>query len=514
MSDGGNGPGSRPVPSGDRPRTRSPGASARSSLLWGGGSTLLRDLAQLGAMLVLVRVVSPADYGSAALAQSVLGLIAVLSFNTFLLHAFQHRDPARVDWQAHFTAAVFLNTLLFGCTLCVAWFLSTTSVYSGASWPLAVLSTVFLIEIPASLRHRMLEVEHDWARFRGLITAGTMLGLGVGIAIGVAGGGKWAIIVQPILFGIPAALDLFLGGKWRPDWSWSWLRYRDSAVFGVSRIGSGSLARMRQTIEQARLAGAYDLASLGEFTRSTGLATMLAGRIGAVMVASVYPVLTRAEPQSSQFQRYSGLVLMGASWTSIPAALFMALSASDLVELLYGPKWSFVVALLPLSAIAVGVAGIGATLSQLLLANNQVRASSLLDAAGAGLGIVIAIVLIPFGVKVYLVGLVGHAILFTIVAIAMLLATKGIGWRGIAASLLPTAVASVSAAGLLLLIRQGDRQLASRMLRLALEGIGFGVGYVATLRLLFPGLLRRVLGVAPGGHVAARCIGLGLGNAP
>ena len=463
---------------------------------------------------MLVRVVSPAEYGSAALAQSVVGLISVLSFSTFLQHALQHRDPARIDWQAHFSAAFVLNTLLFTCGLCVAWYLSTTRAYSSASLPLAVLSIVFLVEIPASLRHRMLEVEHDWARFRGLITAGTLLGLGVGIAIGVGGGGVWAIVVQPVLFGLPAALDLFLGGRWRPDWSWSWPRYRDTAVFGMSRIGSGALARGRQTVEQARVAGIYDLASLGEFTRSTGLATMLAGRVGPVMVASVYPVLTRAEPRSAQFQRYSGLVLMGVCWTTAPAALFMALTASDLVVLLYGPKWPFVAALLPLAATAVGVAGIGATLSQLLLANNQIRACLLLDSVGAGLGIAIALVLIPFGVKIYLVGLVGHAVVVAVVASLALLGTSGIGWPDMRASLLPTVVASIAAAGMLLLVQQRDGQVVNRMLRLAVEGITFGVGYVGTLRMLFPGLLCRVLAVSPGGHVAARCIGMSLRDAP
>ena len=32
------------------------GASARTSLLWGGGFTLLRDVAQFGVMLILVRL--------------------------------------------------------------------------------------------------------------------------------------------------------------------------------------------------------------------------------------------------------------------------------------------------------------------------------------------------------------------------------------------------------------------------------------------------------------------------
>ena len=92
------------------PCEQSLGNSARASLLWAGGFTLLRDVAQFGTMLILVRLLSPADYGTAALAQSTIGFLSVVSFGAFVMHSLQFRDPSQVDWQAHFTAAVVINT--------------------------------------------------------------------------------------------------------------------------------------------------------------------------------------------------------------------------------------------------------------------------------------------------------------------------------------------------------------------------------------------------------------------
>jgi O-antigen/teichoic acid export membrane protein len=68
------------------------GASARASVLWGGGFTVARDVAQFAGMLVLVRLLSAEDYGTAALAQSITGLLSVVSFGTFLTHALQLRN--------------------------------------------------------------------------------------------------------------------------------------------------------------------------------------------------------------------------------------------------------------------------------------------------------------------------------------------------------------------------------------------------------------------------------------
>ena len=115
------------------------GSVARNAVLWSGGSNLLRDLLQFATMLALVRLLTPEDYGRAALAQTALILISVLSFKTFIPHALQLRDPATIDWQSHFTAAIALNVFAFALTLVVAGAFSLTERYAKAALPLAVL---------------------------------------------------------------------------------------------------------------------------------------------------------------------------------------------------------------------------------------------------------------------------------------------------------------------------------------------------------------------------------------
>src|SRR5690349_17914379 len=138
------------------------GQSARGAVLWGSGFTLVMDVVQFALMLVLVRILSADDYGRAGLAQSVLGMVSILSFKTWIPHAFQLRDPKEVDWQSHFTAGTVINVSLFVLTLFVAGLMSLTTSYTGAAAPLAVLSLVLLVEIPANLRTTMIEAEHEW----------------------------------------------------------------------------------------------------------------------------------------------------------------------------------------------------------------------------------------------------------------------------------------------------------------------------------------------------------------
>src|SRR5439155_13839160 len=137
---------------------------------------------QFATMLALVRLVTAEDYGRAALAQSALVLISVVSFKTFVPHALQLRDPAAVDWQSHFTAAITLNLFAFALTLAVAGVLSLSERYAKAALPLAIMSIVLLIEIPANLRHYMVQVAFGWGRFRILTSIGAFLASIVAVA--------------------------------------------------------------------------------------------------------------------------------------------------------------------------------------------------------------------------------------------------------------------------------------------------------------------------------------------
>lgn len=498
---------SAPVPS-PAPAPPSLGASARASLLWGGGFTLLRDVAQFGVMLILVRLLSPADYGTAALAQAVIGMVSVISFATFSGHALQLRNPDDIDWQAHFTWAAVLNTVLAGLVLLLGFGLSFSQHYREAALPLAALSVVFLIEIPGTLRHRMLEAHHDWKRFRLQLIIGTFLGLGSGLLVALMGGGVWALIVQVPMLGVPAAVDLLFIQRFRPDWTWSWTRWSGTFKFGLDRIGSGLVGRGRVLNEQVLLSGLYDLATLGIFSRANGLATLIAGRIGSVAMMSLYPVITRTDSGSARFQRLADLVLRGVVWITLPAVAFLCMAAPDTVALLYGAQWTSVAPLLPLAAFAVGLGGIVTVLSSLLVANDDSRAALSLDVGAAVSGIAVAVTLIPFGVWTYLAGLSVHALGVAMAAVVLLVRRGAMSSAGVAAAFVPALIVAAMGALAVAAWRAATGGSDWLLPRLLADGVVFATVQVLVLRLVFACPLAELLDVAPGGSRLTRLVGL------
>ena len=148
---------------------------ARAAVFWSAGFHLFRDVLQFGVMLVLVRLLNPEDYGRVSLAQTVIGLLGVLSFKTVVVHLFQIRDERRVDYQQHFTAGAVLNGGCFVITNVIAAALFFSKDYSSIAPLLHLLSVGFLLEVPIALRDTMLKREHRWARLRTIHGIGLLV---------------------------------------------------------------------------------------------------------------------------------------------------------------------------------------------------------------------------------------------------------------------------------------------------------------------------------------------------
>lgn len=473
-------------------------AAARSALLWGVGFTSLRDVLQFFSMLILVRILTPHDYGRVALAQTLIGLLSILSIKTFVANALQARDPARIDWDAQFTLALTVNLAMFAATLAAAGVLSLIPSYGEAALPLAVLSVVFLIEIPANLRGTQLQVTHNWPRYQILLMVGIVAGNVLAILIALTGGGYWALVAGAMTTGVPMAVDFVMGSH--PRLVRGWDRQKGALTFGASRVASAGINSSRQTIEQMTLVGTSDFAALGIFTRSIGLATLAAGRVGGLVMAALYPAITRAEASSAQFRRVAAVSLRGIVWVTIPSAAFLALTAPELVHLLYGPKWPDVIQLLPLAAGQTAAVGIGSACYGLLLANQNLKACLVVDVVSGSSGIVLALLVIPLGLNIYLAALLCHGLVVLTLILFQLRRHGGIDAAGIFHAILPPLAAAAAGAAAVTLVTHSLPMGVGSLAGLAVKAASFTLAVLAVFRFGAARQLSELLEAAPGGR--------------
>lgn len=484
--------------------TLSLGTSARRALVWGAGFNIIRDLLQFVGTIVLVRLLTPYDYGRAALALTVFSLVSAVSFKSVILHALQIRNPADIDWQSHFTGGFMINVAMGAALIGVGAILAEIPTYAAAAPLVCALAAAMLLDLLGNLRFMMVQTQHNWARFRLLLLSGALLAMVVSIGAAWLGAGAWSLLAGTVLLNVPAAIDLLVVARWRPTFERPSSDYRRCITFGLNRAVSTLVLIGRQAAEQSAIVTLASFAALGIFTRSFGLSTMVAGRVGLIATQTLYPVLTRTDPATDKFRRAAGLLLAGASWITIPAALFLACNSRDLVFLLYGAKWAGVSDLLPLVSAVVAVTGLTQCASQLLLANERAKQCLQLDCAGAVVALILVATVMPRGIELYLASYAILAVALLAVTLSALRRSDGISGAALAFSFAPPAICAIVASGAVfatdhLGVTRFSFTWEGALWEILAHATVFGAVFTIALRLGFPNALRTLLSTLPSG---------------
>ena len=472
-------------------------------MIWGVAFNLGRAVVQFVSMLFLVRLLTPQIYGQFALAQAIQLFLAVVSFKTIAPFALQARDPSQFDWNTHFSAGVTLNAVIMTVTLLIAGGIYTLGgeQLQTVAFVLAIMSFGFPIEVMSTHYFTWLQAHHLWQRMRTLLFFGAVLASLAAVFLAAAGGGILALAVGNFLFVLPLIADYFIRKpfplRFRPAW---FREYGEGRKYGLNRIAAGSLHTGSALAEHSVLSGVFGFSTLGIYTRAIGLAQITSGRIGPVVTQALYPVLTRAEPSSEQFRRFSGILFQGALWTTAPAAVFLGLEASNIVRVLYGEQWSDVVPLMGAAAALLALRGLHLTMNQIMLANLQQRDCLRLDLVTAVTMLTVIITAVAFGPLIYLTALGVHAAL-VLTGTVWVASHGGAIWGRVAAGRMMAcggALLMASSAAFAMPLDLGrSGAIIALIAEIAARGAVFSIVYVAGLRLLAPRSFSSLLDVLP-----------------
>lgn len=477
--------------------------SAKKGLIWGAGFTLARDVIQFGSMIILVRLLNPEIYGKFAIAQAMLIFLAVFSAKTITPFALQSRDPNEFDWGLQFTVGAILNAVIFlvSITVGVCLFLFGGINLSEVGLIILVICLIFPMEVISNHYFVWLQAFHNWARMRTLVLLGAVLGATASILAAICGAGVFALAIANLCFAVPLLLDYCFRRPFALGFSPKRLReYKEGREFGVNRMSSAALQSGSTLVEQSLLTNYFGFATLGVFTRSVGLAQITSGRIGPIVSQSLYPVLTRAEASSDRFKRFAHHLFRGVLWTSMPAALFIAMQAELLVSFLYGAKWLQVIPLMAAASALLAMRGLHICINQIMLGNLQHRDCLRFDLISVISMILVMITTISYGPKFYLWALALHATILIGIGLFFLSRRDGIYFARSARSVLSCCFALVFAfyiADFLQAALKASYPSLHLLLELSVIGAAFSTVYLLALRLFSPGEFLEAIESAP-----------------
>ena len=322
-----------------------------SALRWVAGAKLLGQLVTWGITIVVMRILSPADYGILAMASvlvAFLGLMAEFGVGAAAIQASEMDDAKlRMIFGLVIVVNAALFLLLFLAAPLVGWFFDEPRLVAivrtlGLQFILMTFSV-----IPSSQLSRRLHFKgQSLVDFSGAIASSLTALVGA-----LAGLGVWALVWASLVMAAWRVVGLNIIS---PFWQWPDFRLRGTRQF-LWFGGNLTVARIlwffysqADIIVAGRFLG-KDL--LGVYSVSLHLASLPIQKLSAMINQVAFPAFARIQHDRDRFNANFLLAIRMLSFTAFPVLWGMSSIAPEMVEVLLGEKWR--AATLPLQVLAV-----------------------------------------------------------------------------------------------------------------------------------------------------------------
>lgn len=319
--------------------------------LWLGFSRVVAQLISFARVVVLSRLLAPDDFGTFAIALSLLSVLAVLSqtgFNQAIVQSNQSVDRfAHVVWTFH---------LMRGITICLALLLVGPSAAAWFDVPQAApliqaIGVCALVRAFVSMGHVYQQKDVQFRAQSIQNTVGIAVDAAVTIYLATTIGGPWALTIGLVTGELAKTIASYALHSYRPRLAFD--RRVTQELMPYSRwIYVSSLILLANSAGPALIVGKLlGAAPLGIYQMSARLAGMASTELSVLLSQVAFPVYSGIRDSREQVHHVYSRSVAVVSVVALPISLVLLLRGPEVVEVLLGAKWEAVAG--PLAVLSV-----------------------------------------------------------------------------------------------------------------------------------------------------------------
>lgn len=479
-----------------------------SAVGWTVGIRLSVQLVTWAMTLVVIRILSPDDYGLMAVSQIFMNFMLGFSSMGFGDALVQQGETPKVVIQRLF-GVLLLTSLLLGGAMAL-------SAYPIADWyhdqrlvPLIQVSSagfgfVALTALPRAFLTKYLQVRPLFIMelASGLVGAATV------IVLAIAGYGVWSLMFGWLTTNVVKLLGLI----WLASEHYVWPRFGFAGIgplfsFGIYRTFEYLVWMVFVSADVLIISRWLGPAAVGIYVVASNFASMPLNKIAPIVNATAFPAfaLVQERPSEARFYALKAVRMMAA--IAVPVFFGLSVTAPEVVDLVFGPNWTAARPVLGVLALAVTFRAILLVVPNFLQGIGDSRASFWCTAAGAVIFPPAFVIGCHWGVVgVAWAWLLGYPLMYAVSA--LIAARRG----GLDMRLLMMAPLRPVAAGIIMMVMVSVARLAlpptlpEYVEFAALVAVG-AVTYSCVLIVMFRGLALEIMHIfrrapSPGGNPA------------
>jgi O-antigen/teichoic acid export membrane protein len=343
---------------------------------WVAASQLLMQLSRAAVAVLLARLLTPEQFGVAAIVLVFASLVLVFSDLALGAALVQAKTLTEED-----RSTAFWTSVGAGFVFCVAGVLLSGPIASLFGEPevkplCMALSASFLVTSIAVTHQSLLVREMEFRRLETQTMVSVMIGGAVGVGVALGGGGSWAIIAQQLGTAAAASVLLWVLSPWRPKFTFSRASLRHMGAFSLPLVGHRLLFYVHRNADNLLVARFVGAAALGSYQLAYNLMLVPMSRIGGPLQRVFAPAFARLQDEPERIaETWARLTRMVAS-IAIPSLMGLVIVAPDFVSVVLGDEWAQVAPIVQLLAWVGMIQALQAINVDILQARN--RTSTLL----------------------------------------------------------------------------------------------------------------------------------------
>ena len=314
----------------------------RRAIRGGGVSVLSRVTGfaiQMIGVVVLARLLSPADFGLVAMVTAITEVFYLfkdlgLSYATVQEPHINHDQVSTLFW-INLVFGVIVTLLIVLISPAVAWFyhkpqLRLITIVSAVNFLFVGLSTQHLALLKRSMAFVQMAVVEITAAF-----------LSTFVAIGLAwqGWGYWSLVLRPLLLGLFTTGGAWLFCKWRPGRPVRRSGVRPLLKFGANTLTGYLFDYITLNLDKTLIGRKFGSDQIGYYQRASYLSKISSDTLTMSLTNVAVATLSKLRDEPAQYRRFYLKGLSIISFIGMPLSAFMLIASRDIVYVLLGPQW-------------------------------------------------------------------------------------------------------------------------------------------------------------------------------
>ena len=349
------------------------GSRIRRGLAWKAGSQVTLQISRTVVALFIARLLTPHDWGLAAMVIAFGGLVALFTDNALGTALVQRRRLLEGD-----RSTVFWLNVGIGVVLTLAGILLAAPVAKLYGEPavaplFAVFSITFLMRSLGTTQAALLTRSMQFRNLELPAMSASIAGAVAGITMALADFGAWAIIGQQVVEAATSTVLLWYFSPWRPSMRFSTASLRRLGSFAANVFGENLVSQANATSSTVLMGRVLGAASLGTYTLASSVVLMPFWRIAVPLQQVFFPAFSRLNDDRERLAAMWIRASRFVGFISFPSLVGLAIVAPDFVQFVLGPKWSGATPVIQILASAGLVLSLQTLSGEALLALGRAR---------------------------------------------------------------------------------------------------------------------------------------------